>query len=127
MINAEQYLCTVFDMKDMNPIELNNYLISTSIEKIPESVSDLESLEQAGQLLGITMNRFTFLADALSYFKIWTKQAKKESKEAGDLMMLRRDCIQTACTKAEKQYTAVSRLISVKQELNKELRMGDGK
>ena len=127
MRDSEKYLCTVFDMKEMDPIDLNNYLISTSISKIPETIADAEQLEYAGRLLGITMNRFTFLADALSYFIIWTKQAKSESKEAGELMMMRRDCVKTACAKAEKQYNAVSRLISVKQEINKELKMGDGR
>lgn len=114
-------------MRLKEPEELNNLLIVDYSKEIPTNLESASDMTKAGSLLGKLTNDYTYLMAALSYFKIWVKQSKQSGnkKEAEDMIM-RRDCLQTACDVTKQQYNAISRMITTKQEINNELRMTDG-
>lgn len=113
------------EMRHAEPEELNRILTKEYLVFIPTNIESAADMSTAGSMLGKLTNNYAYLMAALSYFKIWVKQCKQyKSKEEAELMMMRRDCIQTACDVIKQQYNAISRMITVKQEINNEFRMG---
>lgn len=110
------------------PLVLNSYLVENFVEKIPESLDTIEDMEEAGHLLGKTTNNFTYLMATLNTFKIMVKKIKATgTKPEADEMITRRDIIQIVADISKQQYNAISRMITVKQEINNELKMGEAK
>jgi len=117
----------ISEMRQMEPEKLNDLLAKEYSILIPTSIENASDMSQAGSMLGKLTNNYVYLMSALSYFKIWVKQCKQNgNKEETELMMMRRDCVQTACDVIKQQYNAISRMITVVQEINYELRFTDG-
>ena len=111
----------------MDPCELNLWLVETFPCEIPTCIDSVEAFTKAGNLLGDLTNKYTYLASTLSFLKIETKNEKRKGKgQDADDMMLRRDAFQNMTDIIKQQYNAVSRIITVKQEINNELKMTGG-
>ena len=127
MQNNEFYL-TPDTMKNMDPEELNADLIEEYVHEIPVSIETIEDMTKAGRLMGILTNNYAYLLAALNPFKIWVKAAKaSEDKKEYEKMVMRRDSVEAIVDILKQQYNALSRLITIKQEINNELKMTDGK
>ena len=128
MQNNDDFCLTPETMKKMDPEELNKELVHEYVEMIPVEVTSIEDMQKAGKLLGILTNNYSYMLATLNTFKIWVKITKaNEDKKEYEKMVMRRDTVEAIVDILKQQYNAVSRLISVKQEINNELRMTEGK
>lgn len=128
MQNNDDFCLTPETMKQMDPEELNKELVHEYVEMIPVEVTSIEDMQKAGKLLGILTNNYSYMLATLNTFKIWVKITKaNEDKKEYEKMVMRRDTVEAIVDILKQQYNAVSRLISVKQEINNELRMTEGK
>lgn len=115
---------TYSEIFNMDPFELNTWLIEEFPCEIPICIDSLDEFTRIGNLLGELTNKYTYLASVLTFLKIEVKNSKRNGKGPDvDDMMLRRDAFQTMTDIVKQQYNAVSRIITVKQEINNELKM----
>lgn len=124
LINEGGFL-TNQQILNMDPIKLVDWLTNNYSYEIPTSLSTVGELEKAGQMLGMLTNKYTYLATTLAYLKITLKSLKRQGKNSEEVedMMMRRDVFQTLTDVVKQEYQAVSRMITVKQEINAELKM----
>lgn len=109
----------------MDITELNDWLFRAFPCEVPTCIDSLDEFVRAGNLLGELTNKYTYLASILSFLRIEVKNEKRKnskSKEAEE-MLIRRDSVQLVFDVVKQQYSAVSRIITVKQEINNELKM----
>ncbi len=127
-MRESEFFLTPETMKGMDPEELNSDLIEEYVHEIPINIESVDDMARAGRLMGILTNNYSYMLATLNTFKIWVKIAKKaEDKSEYEKMVMRRDSVEAIVDILKQQYSAVSRLISVKQEINNELRMTDGR
>ena len=111
-------------MKTADPELLNRSLIENYIQEIPVSIETVDDMIYAGHMMAMITNDYSYLLGVLSTFKIWAKIAKVNgSKAEYNDMVMRRDSIETIVDILKQQYSALSRLITIKQEINNELKM----
>ena len=114
---------------NMNSNELIKYLFETYIENIPCSIETVEDLNNAGYLLSQLTNKYAYVESMAIYTKNAVREEKRkgpENKSNYEDMIDRRDTLQEVAKILNMQYQAVSRMITVKQEVNKELNMNSG-
>lgn len=108
----------------MDPEELNSILLKTFVKPIPISIENIEDMNTAGRLMASLTNDYSYLSGVLSSLKISAKIAKSQgSKVEYNEMVMRRDCVDIIVDIVKQQYSALSRLITIKQEINNELKM----
>jgi hypothetical protein len=118
------------ELLQMKPIELQNWLTEEFelTKEIPTDINTIEDMEKASHLIGLFTNRLSYLTALGVYAKMAVRAEKrkgKENKELADDMIDRQYAIDAAANIVKQQYTAVSRMITVKQEINKEIYMSE--
>lgn len=109
---------------DMEPIILANTLASKYCVDIPTDINDYVAMTKAGSMLGQLTNSYSYLISILTVMKVIVRQTKRNgTKEDYETMVARRDVIQDITDLVKQQYQAISRMITVKQEINKEMQM----
>ena len=96
---------------------------------IPETLDTVEDLKKAGQLLGQLSNAYSYMAQLSAYAKLQIRKAKRENlgKSQVDDAIDRKAVIDTFADTLNLRYKAVSRMLTIKQQINEELKMTDGK
>lgn len=110
----------------MDTNELTEWLFDNFIKNIPCSIETVEDLNNAGMLLSELTNKYTYVESMAIYAKNAVREEKRkgpENKSNYEDMIDRRDTLQEVARILNMQYQAVSRMITVKQEVNKELNM----
>ena len=109
-----------------DPIDFFYWIREEFIEKMPYSFETVEDIQNIGNLLILITNRYSYLVSLLSYTKILTRTLKRENnKKEYEDMVDRKESIQNAVDTLKLQYNSLSRLITIKQEINKELKMSE--
>lgn len=140
---------TANEILGMEPIALINWLNTEFEINLPLSLETIEQMKEAGQLLSKTINIYSYLMSMSSYAKIAVREKKRESDKCSkelkankdktleeeltlkannakieyENMVDRKEAIENAADIANKQYNAISRMITVKKEINTELQM----
>lgn len=112
----------------MEPKSLMNWLVENFKTEIPIQLDTVQDMETAGRLLGKLTNQYAYLVSLATYAKLAVREEKRKgasNKVASDNMIDRRDAIQNMADIIKMQYQAVSRMITVKKEINAELHMSD--
>lgn len=112
-----------------DPLVLTEKLKSEYLFYLPETIENADDLLEAGRFLGKIANSYSFLVQLSSLAKINVRKLKREkkSKDEIDNAIDRKDSINNTVEAVKMQYNAISRLITVKQQINEELKMTDGK
>jgi len=120
---------TVSEILNEDPYILMTKLREEYNFKIPETLETIEDLKNAGKLIGKLANTYSYLAQLSAYAKISVRNAKKKklSKEEIDDAIDRKAVIDTFTNTIEMQYKAISRILTIKQQINEELKMTDGR
>ena len=127
-MRENDFYLTPETMKNMDPEELNADLIEEYVHEIPTDVESVDDMVRAGHLMGILTNNYSYMLATLNTFKIWTKNCKlADDKKEYEKMAMRRDSVEAIVEILKQQYNAVSRLITIKQEINNELKMTEGR
>ena len=112
----------------MEPKSLMNWLVENFKTEIPIQLDTVQDMETARRLLGKLTNQYAYLVSLATYAKLAVREEKRKgasNKVASDNMIDRRDAIQNMADIIKMQYQAVSRMITVKKEINAELHMSD--
>ena len=113
------------DIYTADPLELATSMAKQYCIELPTEINDVASMTKAGTLLGQLTNQYSYLMSILVILKAMTRAAKhnKDKKEEYENMIARRDTVQDAADMVKQQYNAVSRMISTKTEIDREMRM----
>lgn len=140
---------TATEILVMPPKELIDWLNSEFKIELPMNLESIDHMKEAGQLLSKTINIYSYLMSMSSYAKIAVREKKRESDKLSkelkankdklledeltikankakldyENMIDRKEAIENAADIANKQYNAISRMITVKKEINTELQM----
>ena len=94
--------------------------------KVPTGLETITDMQQAGKLLGRLSNDYAYLAMLLSYAKTFVRAEKRKGKDfkaSYEDMIDKRDMIDEMTSVVKMQYQAISRMITVKQQIQEELNM----
>lgn len=111
----------------MDPIALADALEVEMFIAIPPSCETPEEMRKMGKLLGLSIQRYSYLSN----LAIMARLKKRALKQAGadkleiDNALAREEVLSQMAENLKMTYNAISRIISVKQEINKELSMTD--
>ena len=129
-------------LKEISPEELLGFLEKHYTFEIPIGIDSEMAMRKAGNLLGTLTNSYSYLASVLAALTIHTKAEKAKvptRPKTGDLseyetqkkiyeeMALRKFLVEQYVDIIRQQYSCVSRMLTVKIEADKELRMSDSK
>ena len=119
--SVDQYL-------QMNPRDLASVLAATFIYDVPESIDTADDMSEIGKMLSNTSNQYSFLNSLLSLSKIHCREAKRLGvKSTYEDAVDKREIINNTVESVKVRYKTLSRMITIKQEINNELKMTDGR
>lgn len=114
------------EILEMDPLPFLTFLEQFKTD-INYSVEDAESMQAAGNHLGVLANNYGFLASLYSYAGVKKRQFSRDGKALDYQDMVDREAALERTMKAvDMQYRALSKAITVHIENNKELYMIDG-
>lgn len=110
---------------NMNSSELLHWLNENCSVNIPERVENTEDLKASGELIGKITGYYSFLMSIYLNAKIEVRAAKRNKlpKEEIDEYIDRRDILKEYTDMLKLQYTSISRMITVKKQVDEELKM----
>ena len=107
-----------------DPEQLNSILISQFFIDMPEKADSPEDLATISHIMATIVGYLQFLMPHLTVLKIRTQNLKASgAKEEYKIMMQRRDVVEVICDILKTQRDTLSRMITIKQEINKEINM----
>lgn len=120
------------DLFSLPPRELTDLLWSEYDFQIPfnEETISLSDMAMIQKMLVQTGNAYSYLTYLSSVAKIkvrQTKRSKEKGKEDEEDAIDRKEAINNLVEAVKMQYSVISRLITVKQQINEELKMTDGR
>lgn len=127
--NKELSSCSITEILAEDPNDLMVKLQQEYSYYVPETIETIDDLKKAGRMLGKLANTYSFLTQVSSYAKLEVRQLKrkKEAKDKIEDAIDRKTIIDTFAEVINLQYKAVSRLLTIKQQINEELKMTDGR
>lgn len=112
------------DLLNMDTFKLIEYLYEEYVFDLPEVLLSVDDLQKAISLSSILAGNYAYLATVGEYAKIIVRESKgKISKEQLNELIGKRDIVVQASENTKMQYNALSRMITIKQEINRELNM----
>lgn len=117
------------EILSMEPLALADWLQRNYTFVLPANIESIEQMKIAGNMLSELTNHYSFMMQLLTYAKIMVRQEKrkgKENKENAEDMIDRKESIQNTADTLKMQYQTISRMITVKKEINDELKMTSG-
>ena len=112
----------------MSNTEIIDKLRGTIIEDIPRGIKTEEDLRRLEYLLGKLANDYVYLISMTNYARNYVRQLKRKGKEYQveyEDMMDKRESLESIASAVKLQYKAVSRMLTIKIELEEENKMYD--
>ena len=121
----EQKTYTATEMFSISPIDLNNYLIANFRIEVPTTISTKEDLEKASKLLSQAYAYYSFFTSMKLSAGLQKRalRVQKENKDEIDKMIDREKIFDAYAGIARQAYDTVSRMITIKQQINQEMKM----
>lgn len=96
---------------------------------VPSEVNSVEDLTIIQECMTRYTNQYSYLVSLKSQLKLGIRFARKEkySKEDIDILVDRKAIIEDAMSVVKIQLQTVSRLITIKQEINRELQINNNR
>lgn len=117
------------DILAMEPFDMIKYLTSAYDFSIPESIETIEDMENAAALLSRFTAHYTYLTQLTLLANIKKREARRLGIPAPELddACMREQILEKFADLAKTAYQTVSRLLTIKQQINLELRLTDGR
>ena len=115
---------TYDDILQMKPRELINWLEQEFIIQLPVNLDTIENLQLAQEMFSKFGNQYAYLTMLFNYAKISLREMKRNKdfpKNEIDDMIDKKDAIEKTMSAVDKLKGDLSRMLTVKQEINKEL------
>ena len=124
----KQKAYTTEDFLSMHPKDLIAVLQDLYIFDIPETIETIEEMQSVGGMLSISNNQYSYLCVLSSYAKVKVRELKRANiKNSYEDAIDRRDIIESITSAVKERARTLSRLITIKQEVNEELKMTEGR
>lgn len=95
------------------------------LESIPV-IETSDDMKNAAKLISVATGNYSYLTALLAYLKIKVRQEKRnKNKEVYEDLIDKREVIQEIVDATKMQYNAISRMITIKLDVDKELKMND--
>ena len=109
----------------MKPKELAIWLEENYACDIPTIIETLDDLKNAGILLGKLTNIYSFIMSMATFAKLSVRDSKRAglTKDEINDCIDRRDILDNYAATVKMQYTAISRMITVKKQIDEEMKM----
>lgn len=119
---------SVDDIMSMEPKDLMEYLVGNFSINIPTSITTAEDLRMAAEILSRSYSYYSFLSNMRLTAKMQKRALKrqKESSEEIEKMLMREELFEMQAGIAKHAYDTVSRMVTIKQQINQELKMMAG-
>ena len=113
------------DVLSMDPKSLMIWLESNFSCDIPTTIETVDDLKNAGMLLGKLTNIYSYLMSMSTFAKLSVRESKKSGLSKDDIneCIDRRDILDSYAATIKMQYTAISRMITVKKQIDEEMKM----
>lgn len=110
---------------ELPPNELLIYLQKNYSIEIPKTIECSEDLVNAGKIIGKITGYYSFLMAAYMEAKLNVRLAKQEKmpKEIIAAYIDKRDILKEYNDILKMQYTSISRMITIKKQVDEELKM----
>lgn len=127
-MNAFEML-SIEDIFSMPPEELIQVISENFQVNIPPYVDSIEDMEQAGRLLGVCASNYSYLINMAMAAKIRKRRVKRDgaSKQEAEDALSREKIFSTYAEIMKTSYNSISRMITIKQEINEELHFTDAR
>ena len=107
--------------------ELAKWAVPSFFTPISVDVDTVDGMRDVGRCMQELSNQYAFLASVLAVLKYSVRQAKDEkNKVVADELIDKKEIIQRALDNVKQQQSTVSRMIIIRQEINRELNMNGG-
>ncbi len=117
-MNTEELLC------NKTSTELFEYLSEHFGITVPNEIITVDDMKEASSKLLFLTNEYSYIMELLSLAKIRCREAKRSgSKESYEDMVDKKEILTNLADSLKLQYSAISRAITIKIEMNAELRM----
>lgn len=115
-------MMTLSDIYSCSPVEVDNWLRTNSF-RVPTSIDTPEELSAASTLLAELVNWYAYLSSLLGSFKYLIRDAKdRKDKKTADALIDKKEMVYLAMETANKQRETISRMVTIKQLANEELK-----
>ena len=113
------------ELMSMEPIDLAEYLLLNFQIDIPPSITTVEDLEEASRILAKASTYYSFLSGMRLTARMQKRTLKrqKESQNEIEKMLAREEAFETQAQIAKTAYDTVSRMVTIKQQINQEMKM----
>ena len=114
------------DIYDFTPEELLVWLESKFYIKIPSSLESMFDMQEASRLISKLSNDYTYLTILASYSRIYVRNEKRKGKDFKSIyedMIDKKEIINDVASAVKQQYQAISRMVTIKKEINEELKL----
>lgn len=120
---------TVLNLKEWNPKELTDYLLSNFSVDIPPAIEEHEDYKRVSKLLSDISGIYSFAMSLLMYAKVQVRETRRTGNKSDvEDAIDRKNVLEDFVSIVKMQYNAVSRLISARQQATEELKMmGDSR
>ena len=110
---------------NMEPASLLLWLNKNFLEDIPTTLETTQDLKKAGELLGRLTNIYSYLISMSLFAKLKVREAKKNKieKDEIDKCVDRKEIISQFAETIKCQYNAISRMVTVKKQIDDEMKM----
>lgn len=116
---------SVSDLFSMEPLALAEYLQSHFALMVPFSLTTPEDLKRASEILSSAANSYSFLSNMRIMARVQKRalKRKKESAEKIEDMLAREELFENQAAVVKQVYEATSRMVTVKQQIDQEMKM----
>ena len=121
----EKTIRSMNDIYNFSPKELEEILrVGNFIGFIPQKVDTPESMDAIANLLPSIVNKYSFLMSALSSLKVSIRSEKRTgNKETAEDLIDKQTILSNAVDILKMQQKTLSRVITIKQMVNEEMKM----
>lgn len=111
------------DILEKEPLELVEWLEGEFVINIPKNLDSVEQMEVAEELLSRFGSQIVYLDYLLSYAKLYLREARRDKRDKNfiDDCVDKKENIERALEGVKALQSAVSRMVTTRQEINREL------
>lgn len=122
-------MLSIEDIFSMDPESLIQTVSEHFQVEIPPYVDSIEDMANAGRLLGQCASNYSYLLNMAMAAKIRKRHIKRDggSRQEAEDALSREEIFNTYAEIMKTAYNAISRMITIKQEINEELHFTDGR
>lgn len=107
----------------MSAIDIANHLVKDCLTTLPASIESVDDMRNAENLLSTLTNKYSYLLSMLMVLKIRVRESKSIDKNTYAEYVSKRDLVSDSVDMIKQQYNAISRMISTRQQILKEIDM----